>query len=857
MADNGITKEEMAELFARYMGDPKSSRTGAIEFSEKDFKKFKEAIAQSTEQLKKATPTISGAWAGFTKVSKETAEELKRFDEAIKKASEGTMSAEQTRKVAALAAQKEQYQAAAAHKKVADSAVNAAKGVADFAGQMIQGSMDFVKGLQDGADGATIATQAAKNAAAASFGAAKAASGLGSAIGDVAMMFGPWGIAIGLVTKALSGLVGFLAEKGQKLTEQAIQALGDELKKTEKGFKDINSTGALLGGGMTEMRKEAAKAGLDISTLAEAVKGSKEDLLGMGLGLGEATKRLASVSKELRNNPVGMELRKLGYSASEQAELSAQVMANMNAAGDKRVANEKAVAEETGKYGKDLKVLADITGQDAKKAMDKAREQAMEADLLAQAQAEGGAEAVEKLQRQLATMPEAMKKGYMEFVSTGGQAIADAGTNVAITQNPKIMEQYRAQYEALKDRNMDASKAQDQTAKLTEETAQYQRDHVREQRNMAQAARLASDSVSGGVKSAVGIQNALIMTNTKLGKGATAAARDAADKAAKNMSPLDVSVAELNDRTDKLKAALGKELTDAVTGFAESSAKGMETIDEALEKFGVETKGSKAKREAAAAKANASGAGGQRSSSAVGGASAMVGGAGGEGDAGAIMEAAGTATPAKAPAAGTESPAASGGGGKGSTPKLGKITSKSGKSASVGAEYVGPFQKLLDYLDSVGYNIDSLGGYVDRDVRGQPGVKSVHAKGGAIDINPGANPMGSKLITDFPSEIGKVAADLGLGWGGGWKSVKDAMHFSVAQNEGGTVKMYDAGGDITSGDVGIVGEKGPELVSGPASVTSRSETSEIFKKMNSNLEAMLKVLKDQHGTSEKILMASS
>jgi len=143
---------------------------------------------------------------------------------------------------------------------------------------------------------------------------------------------------------------------------------------------------------------------------------------------------------------------------------------------------------------------------------------------------------------------------------------------------------------------------------------------------------------------------------------------------------------------------------------------------------------------------------------------------------------------------GPESHSAVGGGGQGiNAPKLASVRSKTGKSAEVNAEYAPRFQSLIDYLDSIGYEINSLGGYVDRDVRGKPGVKSVHAKGGAIDINPGSNPMGGQLMTDLPENISAIAKGLGLGWGGNWASIKDAMHFSVAANEGGDIKLSDGG----------------------------------------------------------------
>jgi hypothetical protein len=152
------------------------------------------------------------------------------------------------------------------------------------------------------------------------------------------------------------------------------------------------------------------------------------------------------------------------------------------------------------------------------------------------------------------------------------------------------------------------------------------------------------------------------------------------------------------------------------------------------------------------------------------------------------------------------------GGGKEEKPKLTRISSKSGPSASVNEKYASRFQGLVDWLDGQGYAINSLGGYVDRDVRGQPGVKSVHAHGAAIDINPSTNPLGSKLVTDMPANIASVAKQMGLGWGGNWTSIKDAMHFSVAKNEGGDIQLAD-GGIVPArpgGTRAVIGEGGQD-----------------------------------------------
>lgn len=133
------------------------------------------------------------------------------------------------------------------------------------------------------------------------------------------------------------------------------------------------------------------------------------------------------------------------------------------------------------------------------------------------------------------------------------------------------------------------------------------------------------------------------------------------------------------------------------------------------------------------------------------------------------------------------------GGGGSSKPKLKSISSRSGPSAQVNEAVADNFQNLINHLDMAGYKINSLGGYNDRDVRGQTGVKSAHAKGAALDINSATNPMSSSLITDLPENIGTIAGNLGLGWGGNWQSKKDAMHFSATRGEGGTLMARNGG----------------------------------------------------------------
>lgn len=77
------------------------------------------------------------------------------------------------------------------------------------------------------------------------------------------------------------------------------------------------------------------------------------------------------------------------------------------------------------------------------------------------------------------------------------------------------------------------------------------------------------------------------------------------------------------------------------------------------------------------------------------------------------------------------------------------------------------------------------------------GSKSAHSWAAAVDINPEKNPFSSKgvLITDMPPAFRAAFKSNGFGWGGDWRSCKDAMHFSLDTGEGGSavVEQFDPG----------------------------------------------------------------
>jgi hypothetical protein len=164
-------------------------------------------------------------------------------------------------------------------------------------------------------------------------------------------------------------------------------------------------------------------------------------------------------------------------------------------------------------------------------------------------------------------------------------------------------------------------------------------------------------------------------------------------------------------------------------------------------------------------------------------------------------------------------------------PEMATIRTSSGSSTQVNARLAPNFQGFINALESTGYKIGSIGGVAKRNIAGT-NTRSWHYWGAAIDINPGANPhlKDGTMKTDMPPNVGDIAAQFGLGWGGNWRSSKDTMHFSAARNEGGSfnidrvsgqIQPLAEGGKVHRPTLALIGEGGePEYVVPQSKVTA-------------------------------------
>ena len=273
--------------------------------------------------------------------------------------------------------------------KAAEDAANAR---ADADKKAAKGSKDFNVGMNSAADGAikalknigltavSLVTNFATNFAnIANNPIQETAKMLDTLIDGVAKTTTSLTDAIPVVGGFISAMLNATAE----LAKAANKTFADQLQKNIDALQAYNKVGVSFAGGMNQMNKIAHSAGLGIEDFSKIVTKSKQDLNFLGLsgagaatalsnGLGLSAKMIGKSGQSLRN-----EMFKLGYNYEEQGEVMASYMANMQAAGKLESMTRGELAQGTRQYAADLKVVADFTGQDAKKLADRARQAQM------------------------------------------------------------------------------------------------------------------------------------------------------------------------------------------------------------------------------------------------------------------------------------------------------------------------------------------------------------------------------------------------------------------------------------------------------------------------------------------------
>lgn len=553
--------------------DPSAPKGKTTDISD-DFAANEAALKKLVAQIKETTRTskmLATAFEGGKVAVPDFTENIKELDEAITKAKdEQEVEVLQQRKRAMVRGQVEGTLKA--------SAVNLATGFASAAYGLVLAGLDLTRGIIEGQDAITTAVQA-------QIAQVKATAKMGSAIGDamgslgpiLAFLPGPFkliGIALGGLLTVLGPFVKMASEKTAELVEKGLEILGAQLKQVRKGFFDLADSGVNFAGGMTEMTLTASRAGLRVEDFAKQVKESEDNIRGMGGGMSLATQRLAGISGEIRKGQLGRQLQNMGIQLTEQAKVAAAASAQLNASGRLRMMSDQQVAEFTVKYARDLKVLQAIAGKDAEKALEKARQEAMAADVRAKILREGGKDALTRFEAAYAATPEALRKGLIEKISLG--SVVDVGTNVAMQANKGIGEFYNnitnQVYRGGSDYVNAIGKAKEQLGASAAQISEANR-------SIGMAATATGDSMLNAVRE---INSAVTMIGVEIPKGTTDATGKIVDAAKTTGDKLTNAVHNLDDASNRIAVGLQTKLIPAITQFADKSAAALMTIEEAL-----------------------------------------------------------------------------------------------------------------------------------------------------------------------------------------------------------------------------------------------------------------------------------
>lgn len=634
--------------------------------------------------------------------------------------------------------------------KTSSNVKKVTKIAADFAANTVRASESIRKNREDFTSLNPAVKVAGKAAELAGSTAGKLLSTVGDAVNALSIFGGPITKIVGTVAGAGMGMLGDFMEKNSKQVAALGQAFGSfalqELQSVVSSYRTIGSVGATTSRGMTGVYDDAIRAGMGIQEYAQLVSKEGENLAGFAGSTTAGAEALGKVSQA--NEGYKKEYLALGYTYAEQQEYTAEYLKRNRVTTGTSINDTQRLAEGSREYMDMLDDISRLTGKtrsEAAKSLEKQESNLRFQASLRLATKRTGDEKVANNMRKMAEGIEAfgsegMAQGFMDM--TGG-----LGTKAARDFNLATNGEGQKIAEMVKNGEIDHAKG----LEMVQAAVRRRWKGVGGDDFAMKVAKTGSamDDALPGMARMVQAQDITAESLEKL-KKEQQDAKKAKDQETSNIISAQEAMRQMAIDMDKI-------VKDKVFPLATTAVDNLTDIFVAFVDKASDTLGLKKV---------------ERKKPTEGGTEPTTGGGGG-----------GAAPPPE---------------GAAGKPELTTITTKSGKSAQVNSKAADSFTKIINWLEDSGYKIRSIGGFADRDVRGRPGMKSAHAMGAAIDINPDTNPLGSQLVTDMPSNVGDAAKAFGLGWGGAWNSRKDAMHFSAATREGGNILKFAQGG-IASG----------------------------------------------------------
>ena len=204
---------------------------------------------------------------------------------------------------------------------------------------------------------------------------ADAAKSAGSALGQMGGVILP---LVGFALNLMADRAKAVADANKTLALQGIRILVEEGNKLIKTHMAMTSSGLIFANGMQGLVNATEGTKLRLEEMAEVVKNNKEAFVGTGLGMADATARVGKVAKMFAAETgqfakMDRQLLALGYSYQEQAGMAAETLSNMRRGANGQAVTDKQVAETTASYAKNLALLNQLSGDDAKRQQEKVK----------------------------------------------------------------------------------------------------------------------------------------------------------------------------------------------------------------------------------------------------------------------------------------------------------------------------------------------------------------------------------------------------------------------------------------------------------------------------------------------------
>ena len=582
--------EEGARQVAEAVFQALTQLTDRFDANSSEMKVFNGRIKRSSDDFARDMVNLGKSVKRGEAGYKEQQQLLKQLNDAIEESIESQSDAterkrllEQKKELAEKAHQqnaKEQWQEAG--KALGEATRTASTQIVTSAGQ-------FVKGLQAGSSGTELATGLMTTAVdVIGAGAGVVIKGLSAAGNGMASSMNPVVAGFGALAAGLGAAADAARETATKVVKFGIEVAAKEVEKTVKAFNSMSASGAMFADGMTGMRDAAGAAGLTVEQFSQVVKGSSVQLANSGMSVAEAAKFTGKVLQAGSTN-MQRALLNLGYGFEEQGELVAQVISDMRGStvGPLR-ATEAQVAEQTQKYAENLRIIAAITGEDAKKKVEQVRQQS---SLLAfqQKLAQKTPEEQAATLRAMRVMKDQELKNFIDKVAFDGLVVNKQGA-IMDSMLSALHDSSEESYRRFQNNTLD-QQTQLQIAAKNNRRMQQQ---VHEQVGvaLAEAAGLSGTAADTGKGMGKLLEELQAQTPE-----AIRASLDALGKQRDSTDGLTKSLTDAAIVAQNLKTAIEIELTGAITNFAGIAEQMLKGVQDMMNELGFGSKSPEKKAE--------------------------------------------------------------------------------------------------------------------------------------------------------------------------------------------------------------------------------------------------------------------